>query len=358
MPFLGRARTTAPILGLTRNLRPQRGLKCAIWELTLACNLRCSHCGSSAGLARQKELSKDECINLCEQLAGMGCEVVALMGGEPFLREDCFQIASSARQLGMKVNFVSNGMVVDRFIKDIVRVDPQVVGISLDGMKENHESIRGDGTWDKAISALDMLGSNGVQTTVITTVSKVNFRDLPGLKDLILGKGANWQIQIAMPFGNFRRDLTLSREEFYATALFIAKQRLKNRFEDLPVVGAHCYGYFSRVLPGCSWAGCTAGMSTIGITSDGGIVGCLSMGNDRFLEGNIRQTPLKGIWDDPRSFAYNRDPAKMVLGPNCVRCPNGSKCGGGCNSVSQTMTGQFHNDPYCFYAIEKEHKMA
>lgn len=347
-----------PILGIANSSRPPRGLKCAIWELTLACNLRCSHCGSSAGQARPNELTKSECINLCEQLAGMGCEVVALMGGEPFLREDSFQIARSVKQLGMKVNFVSNGMVVDKFINEIVGVDPQVVGISLDGMKESHESIRGRGTWEKTLSAIDMLRANGVQTTIITTVSKVNLPDLPELKDLILGRGVNWQIQVAMPFGNFRRELALSREQFYATALFIAKQRLNNRFEDLPVVGAHCYGYFSKVLPGCSWSGCTAGVSTIGITSDGGIVGCLSMGNDRFVEGNIRQTSLKDIWDNPKSFAYNRDPTKKILGPNCIKCPNGSRCGGGCNSVSHTMTGQFHNDPYCFYAIEKEHKMA
>jgi len=30
------------------------------------------------------------------------------------------------------------------------------------------------------------------------------------------------------------------------------------------------------------------------------------------------------------------------------------KCKGGCNSVSLALTGRFHNNPYCFHAIEKD----
>jgi len=278
------------------------------------------------------------------------------MGGEPFLREDCFEVARAAKLLGMDVNFVSNGTMLDRYIRQISEVNPRVVGVSLDGMADAHESIRGRGTWKKTVEGIETLVAHDVQTTVITTVSKINYLDLPKLKDLIVGRGINWQIQIAMPFGNFQREHTLSREEYYATALFIAKQRLENKFEDLPVVGAHCYGYFSKILPGCRWSGCTAGISSIGITSDGGIVGCLSMGNNRFIEGNIRTRRLSDIWHDPGSFPYNMNPAQKLMGPNCQGCRHARICGGGCNSVSFSITGEFHNDPYCFYAIEKENK--
>jgi len=325
-----------------------------VWEFTLECNLRCTHCGSAAGAPRKNELTTKESFDLCEQLADLGCADVSLMGGESFLRTDCFTVARSVKDLGMNVCFVSNGTMMDRYIDKVRRIEPKVVGISLDGMKENHEQIRGRGTWDKTVSAINLLRENNIQTTAITTVSKINFKDLPKLKDIIFGKGVNWQIQIAMPFGNFQRDLTLSREEFYATALFIAKQRIKNKFEDLPVVGAHCYGYYSKLLPGCTWNGCTAGISSIGITSDGNIVGCLSMGNDRFLEGNLRQRRLRDIWESQDSFPYNRKADKMIPGPNCAGCKNEFKCGGGCSSVSYSTTGIFHNDPYCFYAIEKE----
>lgn len=146
----------------------------------------------------------------------------------------------------------------------------------------------------------------------------------------------------------------LSKEEHYATALFISKATVRNKFEDLPVVGAHCFGYFSKMLPGCKWDGCDAGISVIGITGDGGVTGCLSLGNDRFIEGNLRQRSLREIWDDPKSFPYNRLPEQLRPGENCRECAHVRSCGGGCSSVSYCLTGKFHNDHYCFYAIEQE----
>jgi len=336
-----------------RYLQTKYALDCAIWEFTLACNLRCSHCGSSAGQARSDELSTDEAFELCEMLASVGCKEVCLMGGEPLLRSDFIPVSKCVQQLGMKLSIVSNGMIIDRFARGISDLDPEVVGISVDGMKDSHEGIRGKGTWDKAVGAVDMLRDNGVQTTVITTVSKLNFRDLPRMREFLAPKGVNWQIQTAMPFGNFNRELTLSPEEFYATALFIVKEGLRDRSERMRIAGAHCYGYFSKVLPGSTWKGCTAGRSTIGITSDGGIVGCLSMGNDRYIEGNVRERHLRDIWNGDSSFAYTRQFNEEDLGENCASCRHGLKCGGGCNSVSLSLTGRFHNDPYCFRSIEK-----
>ena len=277
------------------------------------------------------------------------------MGGEPLLRQDFGDVARCVRQLGMKLSVVSNGTLMQDHAEELEALRPEVVGISLDGMQESHEKIRGARTWEKAVQAIDLLRSRDIQTTVITTVSKINFRDLPEMRDLVKGKGANWQIQVAMPFGNFSREQTLSREEYYATAMFIAKERLRPPEERVRVIGAHCYGYFSKVLPGCGgWKGCTAGISSIGVTSDGGVVGCLSMGNDRFIEGNLRDRTLEDIWNSPDSFGYTREFTKDDLGENCRRCKHWKKCGGGCNSVSMSLTGRFHNDPYCFLAIEKD----
>ncbi len=47
------------------------------------------------------------------------------------------------------------------------------------------------------------------------------------MKDLLFKKNVNWQIQVAMPFGNFKKEQMLSKEEFYSTAMFIAKERIK-----------------------------------------------------------------------------------------------------------------------------------
>ncbi|MCX5998514.1 MAG: radical SAM protein [Chloroflexi bacterium] len=329
-------------------------LRCAVWEFTLRCNLRCSHCGSAAGAPRTDELSTQECFKLCEELAKLGCEDVCLMGGEPFLRDDWPSVAQCIKTLGMNLSFVSNGTVLDRHIDLVARLRPKVVGISLDGAEERHELIRGADTFRKAVGAIELLRQRDIPTTAITTVSKANFRDLPKIRDLLFRKGVNWQIQVAMPFGNFGKEQMLSTNEFYATALFIARERTTHRFADLPLVGADCYGYYSKFLPDGGWKGCAAGISAIGVTSDGGVVGCLAMGNDRFVEGNIRTASLREIWGNPSAFAYNRGFQAKQLGPECRDCKHGAKCHGGCSAMSLTTTGRFHNDPYCFSTIEKQ----
>lgn len=329
-------------------------LDCAVWEITLGCNMNCKHCGSSAGIARSDELTTEECYRLCEELAETGCNTVSLMGGEPFLRNDWYLIASCVKDLGMDLAIVSNGLLLPKEIDRISQLDVSVIGLSLDGVENIHDSIRSAGSYKSVINAIDLLKKHDIQTTVITTITKTNFNELPRLKDILIHKKVNWQIQIGMPFGNLDPALIIDNEEYYASAMFIVSQGIKNRFKDMPVVGAHCYGYYSHLLSGSNkWSGCTAGRSTIGITSDGSIVGCLSMGNDQLFEGNIRDRSFIEIWEDPKSFKYNRRFKMKDLGVNCQDCHYGKTCKGGCNSVSLHMTNQMHNTPFCLRRIEE-----
>ncbi len=125
-------------------------LNCAVWEITLACNLECKHCGSSAGTARKNELTTNECFKLCEDLAEIGCKEVSLMGGEPFVRDDWSEIAWCIKDLGMDLAFVTNGILVPKVIEKLTYLEPIVVGVSLDGIKKTHDYIRREGSFDAA----------------------------------------------------------------------------------------------------------------------------------------------------------------------------------------------------------------
>ena len=329
-------------------------LGCAVWEFTLECNLNCSHCGSKAGKVRRNELTTLEAYGLCEDLAAVNCEMVSLMGGEPFIRKDWESVSWCIKDLGMDLSFVSNGILVPKYIQQLDRLEPKVVGISVDGLRETHDSIRSKGSYDSAIKAIDLLTEHSIQTTVITTVSKTNFNDIRKLQEIFIEKGVNWQIQVAEPFGNFNKDLAIDEEEFYALALFIVSENVKNQFKDMPVVGGHCFGYYSHLLPRSDrWQGCTAGNGSVGITSDGSIVGCLSIGNNQYFEGNVRERSFVDIWEDPNSFSYNRKFTVKDLGENCRGCYFGDRCKGGCNSMSVHFSGAFHNTPYCLRKIEE-----
>jgi MoaA/NifB/PqqE/SkfB family radical SAM enzyme len=72
------------------------------WELTLACNLRCEHCGSSAGLPRRDELTLAEALTICEQLPDLLVCEVDFTGGEPLVRPDWWKIAQKLYELKIK----------------------------------------------------------------------------------------------------------------------------------------------------------------------------------------------------------------------------------------------------------------
>lgn len=324
-------------------------LTTAVWEITLRCNLRCLHCGSSAGEASEKELTTEEAIELCEDLAKLGCENVCLMGGEPFLRDDWFEIAKAIKDLSMEVSFVSNGIIVDKVLKRLAKTEPIVVGISIDGAEKIHDHIRGRGSYKKAVDSLTLLKSANIKTTVITAVSKMNFKELPKIKDLLLGREIGWQIQIAKPMGRFEKEHHISKKEFYAIGLFIAHCKMKHKFNDLPIIGAHDIGYHPRFFPWhVSWNGCTGGITSVGIASNGDILPCLSLRDKQFVEGNVKERSLVEIWNDENCFCYTRNFDVNNLGNNCRNCEFGKTCKGGCSSMSHYLSGNLHNDPFCF----------
>jgi radical SAM protein with 4Fe4S-binding SPASM domain len=318
------------------------------------------HCGSSAGDTRAHELTTQEALDLCPQLADLQAKYINLTGGEALLRNDWYEISKEIKDLGMEVSVLSNGLVLnDNIITKLRSVGVYAIALSLDGgTPETHDSIRGvPGSFEKCLSSLEVLRKRDLPATVITTVHKRNLNELPKIRDLIYGKTRAWQIQIAVPIGRFPLDYILSYEEFYAVALFIASTRKRYSVKELAVMGAHSIGYHSQILRNTMvspvWNGCQAGMSVLGIQSDGSIKGCLSL-PDSYREGSIRHRRLRDIWEDPRAFSYNRNCGTSDLKNQCASCRFGKTCKGGCTTVSASLTSAPHNDPYCLYFLENK----
>lgn len=331
----------------------------AMYELTLQCNMQCLHCGSSAGKPRRTELTTKEWNTITRELATLNCKQIALLGGEPFLRKDWFEIAKTIRETDIEVSFMSNGLCINEdVVTKLHRLEPYTIVVSIDGgTAKTHDYIRQrNGSFVQCMKAIDMLRDANIPTTVITTLNKKNLQELPLLRSRLTNRGIVWQLQLGTPIGRFPKELVLSKEEFYAAALFIATTREKYGIKELPIVGAHCFGYFSKVLPNINllplWNGCQAGITVVSIQSDGGVIGCLSL-PEKFIEGNIRETRLSDIWNNHDSFFYNRCFTLDDLTNECRGCQYGRTCKGGCLSVSVGTTDQRHGDPYCLQLIEK-----
>jgi radical SAM protein with 4Fe4S-binding SPASM domain len=333
----------------------------ALYELTLKCNMKCIHCGSSAGKERKEELTTEEWNSVTDQLANVGCKRIALLGGEPFLRKDWYELSKNVLDNNMKVIYITNGYLLDgKKVEKIRKINPFVVGVSLDGSNANtHDRIRGiNGSFDKSRNALLMLSKNNIPSTAVTTINKLNFKELPHIREWLLNRGITWQLQIAIPIGRFRKELMLSKEEFYSAALFIAATRRKYRIKELPIMGAHSFGYYSKVLPNHAilpnWNGCQAGITAIAIQSNGGVKGCLSL-PEEFVEANIKEKRLKEIWEDPNFCSFMRSFNKQNLNGECKECKYGKKCKGGCMAASVSLTGEKFSNPYCFKLIEENY---
>ncbi len=331
-------------------------------ELTLACNLRCRHCGSSAGKPRPDELSTAEWKQVFADLADLGTREACLLGGEPLLRPDWRDLCLAVGDAGMELVLITNGMLLDAGAVRWVAGLPHLgrVGVSLDAADPAvHDGIRGrQGAHERALAALFSLRDAGVETGAITTVSRRNLHELPALRDLLAGQDLTWQIQVASLGGErFTPADRVTPREFHGIGRFIAECRKRFTVEELPVAGSHDLGYFSgefgHVGELQEWTGCIAGTHTLGILSDGRVKGCLAQ-HDDLVEGDLRQHPLADIWRDPDRFLRNRRFRPEQLEGGCAGCPHGAACRAGCANSAYTTTGRLLDNPFCFFRIERE----
>jgi radical SAM protein with 4Fe4S-binding SPASM domain len=333
-----------------------------VWEITLACNARCAHCGSDAGRPREGELSTGEALDVVDQLARLGCRSVTLSGGEPLLRRDWPRIAGAVRDAGMRVELISNGLLAAEQADDIARAGFYGVNFSVDGDREAHDALRGvRGALDRLLEAASALAARGVRLGAVTQVNRRNLRLLPAIRRLLRDQGIlGWQLQLTMPHGRAARleePLCLAPEDLPALEATILG--LKAEGDDPSVQVADNIGYMSRKepalrsdpgRPGRFWTGCQAGLGVVGISSDGKVRGCLSLPSS-FDEGSLRDRPLADIWHDEAAFPYTRRFDRSQLEGPCAGCPFGAVCRGGCTSMAVATTGNPMANAHCLFRL-------
>jgi radical SAM protein with 4Fe4S-binding SPASM domain len=330
-----------------------------VWELTLKCNMRCSHCGSMAGKARENELTVDECLNVAEQLVKLGCKQVTFIGGEVFLYKGWEIIARKLTENGIYVNIITNGFLLgDEQIAQIKYARLVNIGISLDGMQDNHNNIRNVNTsFDKVMEAFDVLSRERIPVAVVTSLIDRNFEDLWPMYDLLVENDIRlWQIQIVNPMGNMvdKKSFLLDPSKVPLVTKFIREKRSEQK---VMIYAGDNIGYFDenelylRSQPGIvyEWFGCQAGLRVVGIDSIGNVKGCESLYSDEFIEGNLREESLSEIWNKEGNFAYNRAFDVSMLTGSCKGCDKGAICRGGCRGACYFTTDSKFENPYCCY---------
>lgn len=328
-------------------------LREVVIEITKRCNLNCIHCGSDCGSkAAENELSIEEWENALLQLSEMKVEKVVFSGGEPTLKTGLEKILLFAGELGIKVGFISNGLLIfsELLQETLFKSKPFAVGLSIDGLKRTHNKVRGNqSSWQNLMRNISLLQELGVQICAVTTLHKLNYRELPQLANFLsLAEIDSWQLQLAMPSGRMRKQVNLLITEENFQEICKEVLWLRNLYPRLNIQSADCFGLApENSIRSDYWTGCTAGISSMAIDACGNIMPCLSLQNCHRGE-NLKRKSLSEIWESSSEFDFNRQFRIKDATGKCENCNFLDECRGGCNSQSFSYYGCFHSSPFCF----------
>ena len=334
----------------------------AVWEITLACNLKCMHCGSRAGKARPSELSTEECLEVVRQLARLRVREVTIIGGEAFLRRDWLDIIRAISDCGMFPSLQSGGLALnEERIRAAKDAGLRACGISLDGSPELHDRLRGvKGSYEHAMRALRLLRQYDISRSVNTQIGATTLPHLRPLLHAIADAGARaWQIQLTVAMGNAVDHDEVLMQPWQLLELMPHLAELYEEAHELGVtlIPGNNIGYFGPYehrwrAPNVEFGhfqGCSAGHASLGIEADGTIKGCPSLATADYSGGNIRDMSIEDIWNHSAQLRFTRDRTVDDLWGFCRTCYYADVCRAGCTWTNHTLLGRAGNNPYCHH---------
>lgn len=331
------------------------------------------HCFNAVPAQRGTDLSVEQQLDICNQIIDTNIKSVQLTGGEILLANSWIEVASKLIQSGIRVSIITNGtMLNEAVIEEISKTGISAIGFSIEGLQHNNDIIRGQGTYNKIMHAIELIYqcNPNLPISVNTTINRHNITDLKQLANELHHRHVtSWMVQLAVPDGNFKEhknDFMIhpsQMDEIIDVMHQIWRQVPMNIFL------GDCIGHFNRkeieIRSTYSKAyglkshteGCGAGKYVMGIKANGDMVGCISLKDKRYVEGNLKDIKLKDVIDNPDSFAWNREiKTKQQLIGDCAICQFGNICKSGCPALKYDEHYQLVENIYCSYnyAIKRE----
>lgn len=341
-----------------------------VWELTMKCDQPCAHCGSRAGAARNRELTTSEVLDVASALVNLGAREVALIGGEAYLRPDLYEIVSYMAERGIRVTMQTGGRAFTTERAAALRkAGLSAIGVSVDGPALVHDKLRGNlGSHAAAIRALDNAREAGLHISANSQINRLNAHLLRQMASELRAHGVEaWQLQITVPMGRAADHPEWILEPWQIVDVIdslaaIQREALEEYNSGIPfdVVASNNLGYFGpheqllRSHPGGGeghWQGCRAGISTLGIESDGTVKGCPSLPTAPYTGGNVRTMALEEIWQHAEALRFVRDRTTEELWGFCKTCYYADVCRGGCSWTAHSTLGRRGNNPFCYHRV-------
>ncbi len=289
------------------------------WRLTDLCNLKCKHC--YLGNKNNVELSSSELIKIANKIISANVMEVTLTGGEPLMVKVLPELIYMFLNKNILVNVFTNGMLTESLIEKFNMMPNRSnlrFNISIDGLQETHENIRGIGTYQKLINNIKLLVANGYIVTTNTTLTALNYTEIPQLILAMKQIGVRtFQISNLINLGwAIENDyLKMDKEK---TVIFESKIRElsevcnddfrflyspipNNTAKENPTVFKIEKGKIEQI--GTDIWRCGAGKGKITISVNGDVLCCPFFSN--YIIGNILDDDLENIWNNSVRHKFN-----------------------------------------------------
>ncbi len=154
------------------------------------------------------DLPTSRWAELIADLARRGVVHLVLEGGEPTLREDLQQLVLCGRRHGMRVTVATNGT------RPLQGYSPDRFLISVDGMEEVHDQLRGTGAFARL---LEILSTARAPRTALVSLRRENRHQIREILDFFSGRVEGFLFSFVYDYGD-SEPLALDREEKQAAA--------------------------------------------------------------------------------------------------------------------------------------------
>lgn len=271
-------------------------------NLTNTCNSHCIMCNYWLNKKRENEITPQEIKELLQQDVMKDLKVIALTGGEIFMRPDIPEIIDIIYDTtGVKPHFGTNGLFLTKLDKLMTTHKPKIGGvmISVDGLGEVHDTIRGKGTFDITMKSVRLLKEKyKVIPTINMTLSKQNYDTLLETYHYFNKDGYIFTYKIAkkskLHFGdNTTMDFELEEEQI-KKVLEDAKQIPNKNMYNVFLDDWALHG--KRPLP------CYAGITQAVVNQDGTLQPCIH----KPAFGNVRTESVNELWKSDKARQFRK----------------------------------------------------
>lgn len=170
------------------------------WHLTERCNKCCDHCYQNEHPTNDLPLSDLVLVLHHLERALVKWDRIGSLsftGGEPFIRK--IELFSLMKLVDNVPSFafydiLTNGSLISDDVVHALKNQSKLrrVQVSLEGSTpEINDAIRGEGSYAETLNAIRTMKKHGLTVSVMTTISRMNYRDIPLLIELLNNEGVD-----------------------------------------------------------------------------------------------------------------------------------------------------------------------